>query len=676
LVTIRDLPRLLVSLGLRSNSGVHPECVPHGLSTYPNLAKTNLYWPLDCPPPACLLAIAEDFNLDVMPSADGPLPTLGGVLGLPHTDPGKREWARSVVDKAKPILDLLEDPRFPAQLLALVTSQTVNQTTGYLSRVAPPDVVQAALRVHDERLQGLAARRLLGQDLHELPPEARTQITLSKKVGGLGLTPATDISPAAFLAAAALAVPDSVRTAPERIMDGDAQVVLPYEAAVLDCVDQLAAAGVRAAPGSVLEPNERGQLNLQEIMPSSQSLQDSELGTLHALGQFHSPAANDSGLKLQRAFMRSRNDHRYRQLMQSHDQAGRLRFESLSGPGAGLAFTINPGWDQAMAISNEELVDAARVRFGLPPRGVQGLQRCLCGARLDDGSVDLTQHPLNCVNMRRRQHRHDRLVHSTAALSRLSGVAATVEPRPESYGPRLRADLACTTLSGRVLTDITVRNPLAPTHMRNSVDANGRSTVRQQAEQQKINKYREMAQREGARFYPLVLTVYGSMGKMFTDFLAILTTDAVRNGIVSERQSPVYRLRLAARLQVELLRGNAHAITRWIKECRDLQPSGGGAWAPQLPAPAAPPAPLDAAGAADAGDSPPPGPGPGPAAGRRPLLAPAPGQEPPGPTGMLRPSSLPADAVRGALAPNSVSDCGTLPLSSAEEDQTGSRTPT
>ena len=76
----------------------------------------------------------------------------------------------------------------------------------------------------------------------------------------------------------------------------------------------------------------------------------------------------------------------------------------------------------------------------------------------------------------------------------------------------------------RLVTDFTISNPLAPTHLNNCL-SNPKASL-EAAEKAKTKKHEELIQKLGATFQPFALTTFGGLGSKALNLLCTLADHA------------------------------------------------------------------------------------------------------------------------------------------------------
>ena len=170
----------------------------YGLSL--KLPKGRALWPHSSPPPPSLVAFCSFHGIPLVT-----IPTLGAVLTLDRSFASS--WAlRHVTSSFGIVFSLLLNDEFPLhQAYILLRHSTVHSLT-FLSRVLPPDILRPAAVWFEDQVC-LVSQRLFGFGSSPLSPSVRRQIALPIRLGGFGLRSVLSLSPLAFYASLASALP-------------------------------------------------------------------------------------------------------------------------------------------------------------------------------------------------------------------------------------------------------------------------------------------------------------------------------------------------------------------------------------------------------------------------------------------------------------------------------------
>ncbi len=139
-----------------------------------------------------------------------------------------------------------------------------------------------------------------------------------------------------------------------------------------------------------------------------------------------------------------------------------------------------------------------------------------------------------------------------------------LEPRGLSEEDDRRPDIDVQLGDQRYLVDVTVRNPTCPSNLDKASKKS--LAVAAAAEQQKANKYRDIADLQDATFVPFVLESYGGLGDAANKFLNDLIATAKKLQYTWAPQEVVYSVRYS--VAVALQRENARILSYGLR--RDL----------------------------------------------------------------------------------------------------------
>jgi hypothetical protein len=191
-------------------------------------------------------------------------------------------------------------------------------------------------------------------------------------------------------------------------------------------------------------------------------------------------------------------------------------------------------------LPNDYYRTAVRLRLGLPPVDVSShdchsCRRSSRSAPSSEGSRGIMErdpwHHLNCMEGHGGDEisiRHHLIVNAIARYSRLAGAVAIVEPQHLFNNSRRRPDLRVILNYITYLIDVTVTNPMAPSHMHHVKQPLSQA---KRAEKDKERSYRDaleslgpdLGSQRAVRFVPFVLEAFGGMGTQAETFLSHLS---------------------------------------------------------------------------------------------------------------------------------------------------------
>ncbi len=255
-------------------------------------------------------------------------------------------------------------------------------------------------------------------------------------------------------------------------------------------------------------------------------------------------------------------------LVNSATPADEARLTACGVRGSGLWLVTMPNIGRQMR--DFHVAIALRLRIGLPSVAGHMPAVCHCGASLARDKW----HAFSCPKIRRRTItvRHDKVTNLTGAFSRSNGVPVHIEVN-DYDGCRPDAEFAF--CNSRVLGDVSITHPLAPSILPHASRALGAAGLRAAS---KVSKFGPVAAADGATFVPLILETYGGMHSAFTDLLNRIEEEM---SMVAGGNEPLiracaaiscasFRRTLAVTLQI----WNAEAVAQWAGMMRN----GGVVW--------------------------------------------------------------------------------------------------
>ena len=204
---------------------------------------------------------------------------------------------------------------------------------------------------------------------------------------------------------------------------------------------------------------------------------------------------------------------------------------------------------------NHEYRIASRYNLGLKPQG--NFENCnLCGT---PGILkEDPWHFLSCNTRKRMEitQRHDEI---TLALHNTLidvGALSSREPRDLSATDQLRPDLLTTLAPDQYMIDVCVTNPLCKTHLPRAANKMLGATIH--AANNKIEKYRKMAQDRRMYFMPFAVETTGGWGSQAVEFINTIAgwkadSLCIRPGTIMKN--------LRETIAIAIQRGNAAVVT-------------------------------------------------------------------------------------------------------------------
>jgi hypothetical protein len=153
--------------------------------------------------------------------------------------------------------------------------------------------------------------------------------------------------------------------------------------------------------------------------------------------------------------------------------------------------------------------------MGISPLPPDSLSHCWHGCLLDSNYSlqDDPWHWLNCNGLKRTAglEGHDTLAHIILKTASKVHQTGQWQPTNLTQDSRLQPDLLLYLDGKRLLCDVTVINPIAPSKLKGPYWTTFAATTHI-AEQNKINKYKQLGQTMGAEVVGMAFNVFGGMG--------------------------------------------------------------------------------------------------------------------------------------------------------------------
>ena len=299
-----------------------------------------------------------------------------------------------------------------------------------------------------------------------------------------------------------------------------------------------------------------------------------------------SASSAPSALKLQHAVTASLEATAWMRLFNGSGRYQQTILTSLTLNHSTSAWlTLSPLCDvPAYCMRDADYRLAARHRLGMLPYSQLRDEWCSgCATRDCEATALLNDpdHAHSCIAQRggSRQHRHDAVKNALAGLARSCGFHVEVEPqfplvprvstaaaaaaankRQQSDEPdKRRGDLLLLRDNVRLLIDVTVVRPTAPTQLR-AASATGPHlqplAAAAAAELQKHRKYDSQCAAHGWTLVPFVLETYGAHGTQARQLLQRMAPHAV------DHSPEAFLAHATAVLSVALQAGNAHVAAQ------------------------------------------------------------------------------------------------------------------
>lgn len=196
---------------------------------------------------------------------------------------------------------------------------------------------------------------------------------------------------------------------------------------------------------------------------------------------------------------------------------------------------------------------------------------CTCGVSLEGN----TWHGMHCNRTRRTvvTRGHDTVGQHLAIAARRAGAHATIEPTDLTWTNNNHPDGEIVMGAELYWYDVTIRDPGAPTHA--ATGARGQLRCAAAAEQQKNNKYQQMAQASHATFVPVALEATGAVGTSARELLnRVLDWGSLNQTMLTKHE---LRLTLMFAIAVAIQRRNAAATRICLQHARASERQGRGA---------------------------------------------------------------------------------------------------
>jgi len=259
------------------------------------------------------------------------------------------------------------------------------------------------------------------------------------------------------------------------------------------------------------------------------------------------------------------------------DRATSVRLNS-AGARSASAWMIQHPSTQLFTISNDDYALAIRHRLGLFPTA-DDVNKLHVSCKLCGKKILRYDHYHTCVPLRGSvgTDRHHHVLHAVGSLAREAGCSFWAEPHlfddyrstHTSKGVRrrwrefkkkdndngIRPDAYIASRTQHYLIDVSVVNPTSHSYIKS--DASLKYGTTEKREQDKIEKYKALAEQRGCEFIPFVLESYGAWGKEALTFLRTLSYSYSED---EKAQSSFYRHAVST-ISIALQQGNAFIST-------------------------------------------------------------------------------------------------------------------
>ena len=215
-------------------------------------------------------------------------------------------------------------------------------------------------------------------------------------------------------------------------------------------------------------------------------------------------------------------------------------------------------------MSDDEFACAVRFRIGLPPiDDVSG--RCTCRSR-QSFQID-AWHGLSCISLKRRQvnQRHNNVVRIIASTVQRLGAFAHIEPS-RLDNTRIRPDLELQIGARRILADVAIVHPCAPSHQQRAQRSLGTAN---HAERRKHRRYDNLARTRRGIFLPFVVETHGAIASSARALMRQIAAFAGQE--LPSQTRHVTLIRLMTEVSVAVQKGNAHAALDCIQDAEGVR---------------------------------------------------------------------------------------------------------
>jgi hypothetical protein len=431
---------------------------------------------------------------------------------------------RNIVAEHESFFTLIKNDRLPVQESMLILRLSGVPRMNYISRCVHPDLTAESTLLFDQQVLDAAKSKL--QLPSPVSHSALQQMTSPVKFGGFGLRSSFSTRQFAWWGALAQAAP-----------------VLQQ---------------VNATPAGI----EEVLAVVRDRAPSSHSVLPAEHKT--ALSFYNSDKT--SAVQLQHALTAESEAIEFDETFRDLNQESQARLNAASAPWAGAWITAIP-LDKSLQLDNSAYRIAARLRLGLFLVD-SAPARCRCGQSF----VEDPFHGLSCQFMRGSAitRRHNAVTRIVARYIRLAGGYAEVEPQHLFANTNVRPDIDANLGANREILDISVRHPLAVSHLRSA--AREQLSVAKEAEAEKKRNYDRVIGDIEARVTPFVVESLGGFGEKAREFVSRLSKFCSLDHTGWSSHQILYGLSTAAAIAVQ--RGNADSVIKCFQAARNHDASG------------------------------------------------------------------------------------------------------
>eukprot|EP00042_Codosiga_hollandica_P053107 m.686479 g.686479 ORF g.686479 m.686479 type:complete len:1498 (-) comp58626_c0_seq59:378-4871(-) len=362
------------------------------------------------------------------------------------------------------------------QVALLLLRSGLSQGCNHLARTMAPASLEAASLLLDQFvLQCLTA--LLDETPNSLPSYIKTEIRLSLKHGGLGLTSVHEARHRAYFAALG-----STISTWGRYLPSDHPLLASWVAALDAALTVQPVQPQQTTSQSTAQQSRHPTMqtwceHLRECrqliggaVSSAQSAQTSSTTTLALPSSGLEMITYNKWPKLQQRLGQLISRNAKRNFVQTHLtlEAERAQFLSKTGPSASAFLVATPS-DPGLSLSNDDFQLTIRLWLRVPILSEFGVKEglvCCCSRVGGFRPARLTElHLVNCQNNGVLRFKHDGIKHTLASMCSAAGLQPIIEPSAGVHdNRRLRFDIAVDRADGwsrDVKLDVSVRSPLA-----------------------------------------------------------------------------------------------------------------------------------------------------------------------------------------------------------------------
>jgi hypothetical protein len=163
------------------------------------------------------------------------------------------------------------------------------------------------------------------------------------------------------------------------------------------------------------------------------------------------------------------------------------------------------------------------------------------------------------------------VVQRLAQLARSVDYRAHVEPYSLQNDHSARPDLTVSSTRGVSLIDVSVTHPGATSFLAKASKEQGSCAAAREVV--KNTKYKSMAEKENAKFYPFVIESHGLLGPGALSFLKVLSNQAASQLIST---APLFMKNARSLISIALQNGNAHIARQALMGLRTAARAGRG----------------------------------------------------------------------------------------------------